>query len=417
MDTVMLGSLGDKQISAASLANQPFFIFTVFMFGLSSGASVLTAQYWGKGDTAAISRIIALAIKAAVLCSIVFSLVVLIFPRFIISIYTSDVQVIDYGTQFLRIVGFSYLLSAISTTYLFILRSVESVKVPLLISLSTFIVSTGLSWVLIFGKFGMPALGIRGSAIGNLSARVLELIIAMIYCYCFEEKLKFRLRDIFKTDIALLKDFLHYSTPVVLNETLWAVGISIQSIILGRMGTEVLTANSIAGVVQRFALVTIMGVASFAAVAVGKQIGAGNMEKAKNNAFTLLILSIGVGVVSSAVILLMRGPTLAIYSVSAMAKNYANQILTVYSVTIFFTSFNYTNVIGVLRGGGDTRFAMFLDLTTLWVVALPLGAFAAFVLHWPLIAIFFLLTMDEYVKFFIGIFRFKSGKWLKNLTR
>lgn len=417
MDTVMLGSLGENQISASSIANQPYFIFTVFLFGLASGASVLTAQYWGKGNTAAISRVLALAMKAAVICSLVFGAVVLIIPEGVMSLYTPDKDVIALGAQFLRIIGFSYILSAISTTYLYILRSVENVKIPLLINFTSFVINTILNWIFIFGKFGFPAMGIRGSATATLCARTVEMLLALVYAFHFDKNLSFNPVNLFKVDKLLLKDFLHYSSPVVANETLWAVGASLQAVVIGHISSEAVAANSIAGVVQRLAMVAIMGLANFSAIAVGKQIGAGNSEKAKAYASTMLKLSIAVGICSFTFILLMRKPFLSIYNVSGTTMRYAYQIMTVYAFTTFFCCFNYTNIIGVLRGGGDTRFAMFADLITLWLVALPCGAIAGLVLKLPLPAVILLLTIDEPVKVFIGYPRFRSGKWLRNVTR
>lgn len=417
MDTLMLGSLGDKQISASANANQPYFIFTVFLFGLASGACVLTAQYWGKGDSSAISRIMTLAIRAAVLCSLLFGLVVLIFPEFIMSLFTPDREVVVLGAQYLRIIGFSYILSAVSTTYLYILRSVESVKIPLAINFTSFVINTALNWILIYGRFGFPAMGIRGSATATLCARIAELILAIIYAN-YNKKLSLKISDFFKVDKLLLSDFLHYSGPVVINETVWAIGSSIQTSIVSHIGTEVNVANSISGIIQRLAIVAIFGVANFTAVAVGKQIGAGNAKKAKEYAFTMLRISVLVGAFGSCFILFMRTPFLSIFpTITPVERTYANQIMAVYALSVLFISFNYTNIIGVLRGGGDTRFAMAADLSTLWFISLPLGSIAGLLLKWPIPVVFLFLVSDEPAKMIVGILRLKSGKWLTNLTR
>jgi putative MATE family efflux protein len=417
MDTVMLGSLGERQISASSIANQPYFIFTVFLFGLASGASVLTAQYWGKGDTSAISRVLTLALKAAVICSMLFGILVLLFPGLIMSFYTPDPAVIALGIQFLRIIGFSYILSGISTTFLYILRTVENVKFPLTINFTSFAINVVLNWVLIFGKFGIPAMGIRGSATATLCARAVELVLALIYVFRYDKKLSFRVSDLFKTDRLLLNDFIHYSAPVVINETVWAIGSSFQSVIVGHISSDAVAANSIAGVVQRLAMVAIMGVANFTAIAVGKQIGLGNAKKANDYASTMLRISLALGVCASVMILLLRKPFLSLYNVSDITDRYAFEIMTVYALSTFFISFNYTNIIGVLRGGGDTKFAMTVDILTLWLIALPCGAVAGLIFKWPIPVVFLFLTADEPVKVLIGLPRFKSGKWLRNVTR
>jgi putative MATE family efflux protein len=417
MDTIMLGSLGEKQISASALANQPFFIFTLFMFGLCSGACVLTAQYWGKNDTETISRIVALAIKASLICSVIFASIVLIFPEQVISIYTEDREVVVLGAQFLRIIGFSYMVSAVSTTYLYLQRSVENVKLPLLINFTSFVVNTFLNWVLIYGNLGAPAMGIRGSATATLSARVLELAMALVYAASFDKKLHFRPSYFLRTDAQLVKDFLRYSAPVVANETLWSVGISLQSVVIGHLGSQQVAANSIAGVVQRLGMVLIFGIANAAAVIVGKQIGAGDEKRARDYAGRLLRASVALGLLSAGLLLLIRDPMVGIYSVDGVTKGYARMMINVYSVVIMFQAFNTVNIVGVLRGGGDTRFAMIIDLSALWCVALPLGSLAGLVFNWPLPVVFFLLVSDEPAKFLVGVWRFRTGKWLQNVTR
>lgn len=417
IDTVMLGSLGEKQISASALANQPYFIFTLFIFGLCSGACVLTAQYWGKKDIETISRIVAFAIRASVLCSIVFAALVLIVPEAVISIYTEDAEVIKYGAQFLRIIGFSYVISAISLTYLYLQRSVENVKLPLMINFTSFIVNAFLNWVLIYGKFGLPAMGIRGSATATLSARILELAMALIYAAKFDKVLKFKLSYFISTDKQLVRDFLHYSLPVVANETLWGVGISVESVIIGHISSQMVAANSIAGVVQRLGMVLIFGIANASAVIVGKQIGSDNQEKARLYARKLLTVGVVAGVVSSVLLLLIRDPMVGIYNVDPVTKGLACVMINVYAVVIVFQSFNTVNIVGILRGGGDTRFAMVIDLTTLWCIALPLGALSGLVFRLPVAVFFTLMLGDEPSKFLIGIWRFKTGKWLQNVTR
>lgn len=417
MDTVMLGRLGEKVISASAIANQPYFIFTVFLFGLASGASVLTAQYWGKGDTGAISRILSISMKAAVLCSLLFGLVVVVFPAQVMGLYTSDMQVIAYGTQFLRIIGYSYILSAISQTYLYILRSVENVTLPLTLNFIAFVVNIALNWVLIFGKFGIKPMGIRGSATATLCARALTLVLTCVYAFCFDKKLQIKLKEFLNIDRVLLGDFIRYSAPVVINETLWALGSSMQSVIVGHISSEAVAANSIAGVLQRLSTVAIIGISNFTAIAVGKQIGAGNVEKARNYAAAMLRLSVAVGLCSFLLILFLRDPFLALYDVGEKTQRYTYEIMTVFAFQAFFACFNYTCVIGVLRGGGDSRFALLVDVVTMWTVAIPVGAVAGLILKWPLPVVFVLLTIDEPIKIFIGFSRFKSGKWLRNVTR
>lgn len=417
MDTIMLGTFGEIQISACSIANQPYFIYTVMLFGLSSGACVLTAQYWGKKDLETISKVLTIALKVAITCSLFFGIIVVTVPEFVMSIYTPDKAVIELGSKYLRIVGVSYILTGISTTYLYLQRSVENVNIPLIINFSSFIVNLILNWILIFGKFGFPQLGIEGAAIATLIARAFELLLSMIYGFKIDKKLRLNLREFIKNDKALFSDFIRYSAPVVINETLWSIGMSAQSVVIGHISSEAVAANSIAGVIQRLSMVLIMGFSNYTAIAVGKQIGAGDKVKARSYASTMLKISLITGICAGILIFISRGIFLKLYSVSELTKQYTMQIMAVYSVTTIFNCLNNINIVGVLRGGGDTKFAMYIDVTALWVISLPIGAIAGLVLHLPLPVVIICLTLDEAVKLLFGLLRFKSNKWLNNVTR
>jgi putative MATE family efflux protein len=417
MDTVMLGSLGENQISASAIANQPFFILTVLVFGLASGASVLTSQYWGKGDMATIRKIIGISLKVAFLSAILFSAFVIIFPEFVMSIYTNDKEVIRLGSQFLRIIGFSYILSALSMTFLNVIRSVENVMFPLVISIIIFVINTVLNWLLIYGEFGLPKLGIRGSATATLISRIIEFLFVVYFAFKLDKKIKLKLIDIFSFDSQLFKDFLFYSVPVVLNETLWSIGTTIQTVIIGHISSQAVAANSISGVVQRLAFVYIFGLANASAVIVGKEIGSGGEKRAKDTAFTLLVISVISGIIATVFTILVRDPAVMFYNVSDSTKELSKQLMLVISFVLFFASFNATNIVGVLRGGGDTRFALVIDVSCLWLIALPLGAVFGLVLKSPIPLVFAFLFIDEPIKCIFGIFRFKSGLWLRNVTR
>ena len=417
LDTVMLGTLGDATVSASALANQPFFILALFLFGVSSGSSVLIAQYWGRGDREPISRILATALRIALLFGALVFLPLFFCPNAVMRLFSEDPAVIALGAQYLRILAVSCVLSAFSSTVLNTMRSVESVRVPLFISCAAFAVNAFLNWVLIFGNLGAPAMGIRGSATATLCARVVEFALAAAFAFRFDQRIRLRLRDLFHIDRLLLRDFLHYSVPVVLNETMWGTGMTVQAAIIGHIGTEATAAYSIAGVLQRLVSVTFFGTAAATAVLTGKEIGAGRPERARNVAFTLLVVSNALGLLCGIVLVTLHGVAVGIYNVPDSTKQLASQLILVYAAVLFFQSLNTTSITGVLRSGGDTRYALVLDLTCLWFVALPLGALAGLVFHAPMALTFFLLFVDEPVKYCIGIARFRTGRWLRNVTR
>lgn len=416
-DTVMLGSLGEVSISAVQQANQPFFIFTLLTVGLAGGATVLTSQYWGKGDVGAINKVFAIALKTAFVVSLAVTAAVLLFPAGVMRIFTNDAQVVEKGVGYLRIVAFSYFFYGITNTYLTTLRSVENVRISLGVYGTSFVINVACNAVFIFGLLGMPALGVRGAAIGTLVARICEFGMVLVYMLRFEKKLRFRLRLLRRLDRPLLRDYLQHSTPVVLNELFWGTGMSVHAMILGRLGAQVIAASTIANVVQQLTTVYIFGISHAAAVIVGKAIGAGREAYAKRCAVTLELLSIGVGAVSLAALLLLRGFAVSFYNVDAATKLLAGQMMVVLAFTVFFQSSSLPCIIGILRGGGDTRFGMALDLSFMWLFSIPLGLLCAFVWKLPVLVVYMALRCEEVCKFIICLFRLFSFKWVRNVTR
>ncbi len=416
-DTLMIGALGEAQLSAVALANQPFFILLILTFGISSGISVLTAQYWGKGEVEPIRRAFAIALNVAGLLSILFFIGAFFFPHEILSIYSHEENVIELGAQYLKIMSFAYLFYGITNTYLSTLRSVEVVKISLVVYGISFVVNVIINYTLIFGHFGFPALGVRGAAIGTLTARLTEFLIAMIFMIFFEKKVRLRLTDLFKIDKVLFGDYLRHGVPVLLNELLWSVGMSVQSVIIGRIGSDFVAANSIVGVLQQLTTIVIFGMANAGAVVIGKAVGTGKNEYVRRCANTLLVLSVGVGIIGTVIMLLLRGIAIDFYNVPETTKLIANQVMTVASVNAFFISVCAINLIGTLRGAGDTRFVFIADTILIWVLSAPLGMLAGWVLKWPAWAVFICLRVDEPLKALAILFRLKGQKWINNVTR
>ncbi len=417
MDTVMLGEFGDTIISAANLASQPFFIFTLLTYGIAGGSSVLASQYWGRGEVETVRKIIAIALRVAFLASILFSTVVLCFPQVIMQIYTDDPEIIRHGTDYLRIVGYIYLFFGISNTFVSVIRSMEIVVISVISNLITFVANVFFNWIFIFGELGAPALGIKGAAVGTLIARIIEFCVLMTYAFLIDKKLRFRLRYLLDWTATLWKDFFRYSLPVTANELLWSLGTSIQAMIFGRIGEVAVAANSITGIVQQLATIAIFGVANAAAVLVGKSIGAGENKRAKEISFTLTVISAGIGVLSGIMIFLLRNPVVDFYNISAESKLLAKQMMIITAVVVFFISLSALFVVGILRGAGDTTFALTVDLSTLWLVSVPLGAIAGLLLNLPVPFVYLFFKLDEPVKVLCGLLRLKSGKWIRNVTR
>ncbi len=417
IDVLMLGKVGEDVLSAASLASQISFIMNLFLFGTMSGASVLLAQYWGKQDMGAIKTVFGIAMKISFGIGVVFAVVTFAIPQYIMMIFSNDSVVIEYGVIYLRIVCFSYLFIPVSTTYLNVLRSMEKVTIAMVVYLSSMLVNIIVNAFLIFGLAGFPKLGIAGAAIGTVVARIVEIIIIYVYDKKINNVLSFKFNYFFRKDRELFKDFLNYSLPVMANELLWGAGVSSISAVLGHMGSPVVAANSVVQVVRQLAMVISFGVASAAAIMIGKAIGEGKKDIAGQYGRSFLVLSIITGILGSIVVLIARPVAIANLELTTQAQGYLNFMMYIMSYFVIGQSINTTIVVGILRSGGDTRFGLYLDTIFMWGVAIGGGILSAFVFKLGVYVTYIILLSDEVIKIPVTLWRYKSKKWLKDVTR
>ena len=416
-DVIMLGAVGEDALSGASLAGQVQYIMTLFLFGLTSGATVLTAQYWGKGDKDAIEKILGIAVKTAVFVTALFTAAALVVPGLLLRIFTGDPVVIAEGIKYLRIVAFTYIMIGITQAYLYIMRSVERVIVATVVYLLSLICNIIMNSIFIFGLLGLPAMGISGAALGTLCARILEVVLVAGYARFFNKDIKLRLRYVLHTDKVLFGDFMKYALPVVINEVMWGLGTAANTAILGHMGSPVVAANSVAQVARQLATVVSFGLSSAAAIYLGKTIGEKRMEHARAYAKRFIVLSLIMGVLGGAVILIASPVASAFLSLSAEAKDYLRIMFFVMSYFVVGQAFNTTMVVGIFRSGGDTRFGLILDVSTMWCCSILLGFLAAFVFKLSVPVVYMILMSDEIIKIPITLWRYRSYKWLKDVTR
>ncbi len=416
-DVVMLGKVGEKVLSGASLGGQVYFIMTLIFFGLTSGASVLTAQYWGKQEISTIEKIMGLALKCSMIISLLFTVVTLCIPETLMKIFSSDPEVIRQGAMYLRIVCFSYIPASITMVYLNVMRSIEKVTISTIVYFVSFVANIVFNAVFIFGLCGAPVMGIRGAALGTVLARLIELGIVIFYNFKLNKVVKLRFKYWISTEKWLFKDFISFSMPVVMNELFWGLGTSANAAILGHLGSAVTAANSVAQVIRQLAMVVCFGLANATAILIGKSIGEGNMEQARDFGKRFRDLSVILGCVGAGVVLLVRPFVMNFMSVSEESLGYMSVMLLVMSYYVIAQAFNTTMVVGVFRAGGDTRFGLFLDVGTMWFGSILLGFIAAFVLKLNLTAVYMIVMCDEIIKVPLCIWRYRSYKWLKNVTR
>ncbi|MGC4019423.1 MAG: MATE family efflux transporter [Muricomes sp.] len=416
-DVIMLGKVNETALSGAALANQVQFVMVLFLFGLTSGATVLTAQYWGKGDRVTIEKILGMGIKTSLFITATFTLAALLIPGLLMQIFTSDPAVIAEGIKFLRIVAFSYIFMGITQVYLYIMRSVERVVVATVVYMASLVCNVVLNSIFIFGLLGFPAMGIRGAAIGTLTARILELVLVLGYSRFFNKDIKFRFKYFLRTEKVLVKDFLYYALPVMLNEVMWGMGVAANTAILGHLGSPVVAANSVAQVARQLATVVAFGLSSATAIYLGKTIGEKKLEHAKAYAHHFLLLSVIMGSIGAVLILAFSPIATSALSLTVAAKQNLRFMFFVMAYFVIAQSFNTTMIVGVFRSGGDTRFGLIMDVATMWGGSILIGFIAAFVLKLSVPVVYIILMGDEIIKIPITWFRYRSYKWLKNVTR
>lgn len=417
LDVIMLGRVSETVLSASSLANQIQFIMTMIFFGVTSGACVLTAQYWGKGETRVIEKVLGIALRISIVTGILFASAALLLPRQLMQLFTTELPVIEEGVSYLRTVAVSYLFISITAIYLNIMRSVERVIISTVVYLVSLVINGVLNAVFIFGLWGFPAMGITGAALATSIARLAELTIVLVYAYRPGQPVRLRFSDIFVQDSLLLRDFLRYSIPVTLNEMMWGGGVSAITAVIGHMGSAAVAANSVAQVTRQLATVVTFGVSNATAIMIGKAIGEGNEGRAEDYGRRFVWLTIIMGVCSAGVVLLVSPIAQATMTLTPQAQNYLSFMMFVMSYFVVGQAFNTTMVVGVFRAGGDTRFGLIEDVTTMWGISILLGAVGAFFFHWPVELVYVVLMSDEIIKIPINIWRYRSKIWLRNVTR
>lgn len=427
VDTFMVGMLGETPLAAVTLANLPIFVIQFVVFGLQAGSSVLISQYWGKGDMKAITRVMGVAFTVAGGVSILFALAMFLFPTEIMGLLTNDPTLRDIAAEYGRIVGFSYVFNSFTSIYVGAHRSTENPKLGLFIFGSSMIANTILNWIFIFGKLGAPAMGVVGAALATLLSRVLEFVIMLIHA-AKSKRLPLSASLLLRPGKDMWRRFLKYATPVMLNETIWGLGTALYPTIMGHMdgSTEILAAYAVAGNIDRFCSVALFAVSSAAAVIVGREIGAGRTkEKVYDVGKALLMVATGLGAVVGVVLLIVTYgiakpfvyPVYPAFRNCPGAAEITTMILTIVAIFAPLRSFCATNIVGVLRGGGDVNFTTAIDVLPLWVVALPTAALCGLVFHLGIFWVYMSIELENIIKLGLGLWRIRSRKWIRDVTR
>lgn len=415
-DVVMLNTVGQSAISAVSLAVQYTNVLFMVYYGLGTGATMLCAQYWGKGDIKAIEKVEGIALRFSLAISLLFALPALFVPELMMKVFTNDAELISLGADYLRIISVSYLCWSISEIYLAVLRSVERVKTSTVLNVSALLLNIFLNAVFVFGWFGAPKLGARGVALATSISRVVQLLACLIVSFA-SQNVKIRLRAMLEKGGVLMQDFIRLSLPALGNDISWSVGFSMYSVIMGHLGTDIVAANSLAAVVRNFGTVMCFGIANASGIYVGKEIGANRLEDANKDGSRALKLTVAAGLIGGILVAFASPLVIRYASLSETAAGYLKVMLAINTYYITGIAVNTTLIAGIFRAGGDSRFGLICDTIDMWCYAVPLGFIAAFVLKLPPMVVYFLLCTDEFVKWPWVLRRYKSKKWLNNITR
>ena len=415
-DIVMLNYVGQSSISAVSLASQYASVLFMVYYGLGTGATMLCAQYFGKGDMHAIEVVEGIALRFSLVISLAFASVALLIPELMMKVFTNDPELITLGASYLRFMSITYLCWGITEVYLAVLRSIGRVTVSMALNVLAFSLNIILNAVFIFGLFGAPKLGVKGVALATAISRIVELICCF-FVSTFSKDIKLDFRYIFTRNKILFQDFIKLSLPALGNDVIWGVAFSTYSIIIGHLGSDAVAANSFVIVVRNFGTILCFGIASAGGILLGKVIGENRLEDAREDAKKLMKLTVISGALGGLLILAATPFVLKYASLSETAMHYLKYMLLINTYYIMGSAVNTALIAGVFRAGGDTKFGLICDTVDMWVYAVPLGFFAAFVLKLPVLWVYFLLCTDEFVKWPWVFHHYRKGEWAKNITR
>lgn len=416
VDNIMIGSLGETAIAGVGLANQYFFLLNLLLFGIVSGSSIFTAQFWGNKDIKSIRKVLGICMIAGGTGAFFFFIGGLLFPSEILGIFSSDPAVISLGTGYLRIVIFSYIITSVTFSYSFILRSTGNVKIPLLISVIALGTNTVLNYLLINGYLGFPRMGVAGAAVATLIARIAELSILLWIVYSKQNVVAASAKEMTDLTASFVKQFFRVTIPVMVNESMWGLGVTLYTIVYARMGTEVIASTNISSTFEKIMWVIFFGFGNACAIMIGNKIGSGDSKQVFTYAKRFAIIGPAIAILIGIAVILISSWILTPYKVSPVVLDYAQKNLIVFCLFLWIKVFNYTNVVGILRSGGDTTFCMLLDTGGVWLVGVPLAFLGGLVLHLPIFYVYALVQLEEVLKMIIGIPRLASKKWINNLS-
>jgi putative MATE family efflux protein len=416
IDVVMVTRLGEASVAALGLANQIFFLLILFLFGITSGMAIFTAQFWGKGDIEQIHHVLGICLTIAISVGALFCSAAVFVPERLMGFYTEDPEVIKLGSDYLRIVGLSYIFTAITISYATVLRSITQVKLTVIVAVVAWALKTVVAYLFIFGIAGLPALGVRGAALGTCFGWIFQTILLLILVYKLKTPLAANPLSFFHFNRPFLFKVLKTSLPAALNEVLWSVGITSYNAVYARISTDSIAAVNINATIEELVFVLFIGLGNACAVMVGNKIGEGGKNVAFEYGRRFTILGVITGILGGATVIAVREIVVGLVPLLPSTADNLRGLMLVYGLSIWLKVFNYMLFIGALRAGGDTRYAMFTELFSIWVIGVPSAVIGGFVLHLPVYGVYAMVLLEEAVKAIIVLRRFLSRRWIHDLV-
>ncbi|NLO10299.1 MAG: MATE family efflux transporter [Clostridiales bacterium] len=428
VDTLMIGQLGETSIAAVGLANKLFFVFALLMFGVGSGSSVLSAQYYGKRELMNIKRVLRLSLLIGVGGSLLFAIPGFFAPEFVMRIFTPLDNTISEGAKYLVIIVFTYPLTAVTMSYTSILRSMNFVKLPVIITSVSILVNVFFNYGLIYGHMGFPKMGVAGAALATLIARIVEcgLLLALVYSHKAGDgklgdfvHLKYdRIKEKGRSFInkAFLNKYFNTAAPVIANEFIWGLGVTMYSLVYGRMGNAATSAITITNTVEQVSLVFFFGICHAAAVLLGNELGSDKLDKAEEHARNYIAMMFVLSLIGAAIVLLIRNPVASIFDVSDEVIKYVRLCITVFAIYMPFRMLNTLFIVAILRSGGDTKATLILDSTSVWLIGIPMAVLGGLILKYPIHIVYAMILIEEIYKLIFGYLRYKKKIWLRNIV-
>lgn len=416
LDTFMIGRLGEAEVTAVGLANQIFFLYSLLVFGINSGMSIFMAQYYGKGDIKSLHKVEGICLLSSILAGFVFMIAALFIPEILMKMYSKDSKVIELGVQYLKIIAFSYILTAISYSYTSACKSSGQTKLPMYSTAISLICNATLNAVLIFGYLGFPKLGVRGAAIATLISRCVEALVVILVIYLCRFPVAANLKSLFGFKLDFFTNVYKTAIFVVLNEFIWALGTSIYNIAYKYAGTQAQAAIQISGNIQNLFTVVGFGMGSACAISVGNLLGANDEKKATDYANRFAILSPFIGLFMGVILIIFTPSIMTLFNVSDEVVTYTKLINVVIGLYFPFKMLNYTIIVGILRCGGDTTYGFILDFCGVWFIGVPMAFIGICLFNLPIYIVIIMVTSEEFFKAIFGLKRLKSKKWVNNVV-